>query len=52
MKQSSDWLVGVSVLAIVMAVIEAFSSADVWLAATQWLLVAVCLGIYALYAKK
>ena len=40
-----------SMIAVILAIISAFSS-DVWLAATQWLIVAAVLGIYALFFKK
>lgn len=51
MKTFGDVLVGLSVIALILSIIGAFGT-DIWLASTQWLLVAIILGIYALYLKK
>lgn len=50
MKSFSDVLIGLSVIAVILSVIGALGT-DLWLASTQWVLVAAVLGIYALYAK-
>lgn len=51
MEKLANVLVAASVVAILLAVIGALG-ADIWLASTQWILVAAVLGIYALYFKK
>ncbi len=50
MAKFSDVLLGASVLAVILALIGSFSF-DIWLASTQWVLVAAALGIYAIYFK-
>ncbi len=50
-KQSTgDILIGLSVIAVILSIIGAFGT-DIWLASTQWILIAATLGIYALYVK-
>ena len=51
MEKFGDLFIGVSAVAVVLAIIGAFGT-DIWLASTQWLLIAAILGIYALYFKK
>lgn len=51
MEKIGDVLVGVSIIAIILSIIGAFG-VDIWLASTQWVLVAGVLGIYAIYFKK
>ena len=46
----SRYLMMSSVVAIVLAAVGWLGS-DVWLASTQWLLVAIALGIYSLWLK-
>jgi len=46
----SGWLMAGSLLAVLLAAIGWLGN-DVWLASTQWLLVAVCLGVYSLWFK-
>lgn len=51
-KKASDWLIAVSVLAAVVSGYVSLSQNDLFgLAGTQWILVAIVLGIYGLYAK-
>lgn len=50
MNKIGDLMVGVSVIAVVLSVIGAFGT-DIWLASTQWILVAGVLAIYAIYFK-
>ncbi len=49
-KCCPKWLMVCSVAAVILAAIGWLGS-DVWLASTQWLLVAVVLGIYSLWLK-
>ena len=49
-EQLSDGLIALSVLSIILAVIGAFGY-DLWLASTQWLLIAIVLTAYGLYAR-
>lgn len=51
MKTKSDMLVILSVIAVVIAAIVSVGGVDLWLAGTQWILVGIVLGVYALYAK-
>jgi hypothetical protein len=51
MKALSNVLVGLSAVAIILSIIGAFGT-DLWLASTQWVLIAATLGIYALYFKE
>lgn len=54
--KKKDWqtvaqvLIGGAVLSV-LAAAWGFLSADIWLASTQWLLVAAVLGILGLYAR-
>jgi len=50
MKSLGDILIGLSVIAVILAVIGAFG-VDLWLASTQWVIIAGVLGIYAIYLK-
>lgn len=50
MKLLANVLVGLSVVAVILSIVGAFGT-DLWLASTQWILVAGVLGIYALFAK-
>jgi len=49
-RKLSCGLIAGSVLAV-SAAAWGFAQADVWLASTQWLLVAVVLGILGIYAR-
>ncbi|KKT32792.1 MAG: hypothetical protein UW21_C0018G0008 [Candidatus Woesebacteria bacterium GW2011_GWB1_44_11b] len=54
--KKSDWkfisqvLMGGSVIAIILSGIG-YLGVDIWLASTQWLLVAVVLALFGLYAR-
>ena len=50
MKKFGDLLIGIAVIAVLLSIIGAFAS-DVWLASTQWLLVAIIISIWAVYVK-
>lgn len=49
-KNLSDILITLSGIASLLAVIGALGY-DLWLASTQWLIIAILLAIYGLYAK-
>jgi len=51
MKELGVVCVVLSLVAVILSVISALA-ADVWLPATQWVLIAATLGIYAVYLKK
>lgn len=52
MKNKADILVGLSVVAVILAAVDFIVKTDVLkLAGTQWILIGVVLGIYALYFK-
>lgn len=51
MGKASNVFVGLSVVAVILSMIGAFGT-DIWLASTQWILIAAVLGIYALYFKE
>jgi len=52
-KMTSDILMGVSVLTVIISGYVSLSGKDVFgLAGTQWMLVAIVLAIYGLYTKK
>ena len=50
MEKLSEVFLGLSAVAVILALIGSFS-VDIWLASTQWVLIAATLGIYALYFK-
>lgn len=51
-KNLADTLIGLSVLAAVISGYVNFTQSDVFkLAGTQWILIAIVLGIYGLYVK-
>lgn len=52
LKPKGDILVILSVIATIMAAIVFFGRQDIFsLAGTQWILIAILLGIYGIYAK-
>lgn len=51
MKALGNILIILSVVAIILAIIGSFGT-DLWLASTQWIIIAATLGIYAIYFKK
>lgn len=50
LKNASSYLIGASVIAVVLAGIG-YLGLDIWLASTQWLLVAAVLALFGVYAK-
>jgi hypothetical protein len=53
MKKLPDALIWLSVIAAIVAGYVFFSKNDVMaIAGTQWILIAIALGIYGLYAKQ
>lgn len=53
MKSKENILMGLSVLAVVLAAVDFIFKVDVMtLAGTQWILIAIVFGIYALFAKE
>ncbi|HLB95651.1 MAG TPA: hypothetical protein VJK26_01970 [Patescibacteria group bacterium] len=50
MTKAGDVLIVISVIAVILSMIGAFGS-DLWLASTQWVLVAGVLAIWAVYVK-
>lgn len=51
MEKLGDLFVGLSIIAVILSIIGSFGT-DIWLASTQWILVAAVLGIYAIYFRK
>lgn len=52
MKSKSDILIALSVVAaVVSGVVSVFQTDVLSLAGTQWILIAIVLGIYGLYVK-
>jgi len=54
MKALGNILIGLSIVAIILSIVGSFGHGkhDIWLASTQWVLIAATLGIYALYVKE
>lgn len=50
-KNMSEVFVGLSAIAAVFAGWGAFMQKDIWLAPTQWMLVAILLAVYGIYLK-
>ena len=52
MKKNSDILMGLSVLAVLVSGYDSLYGTDVFgLAGTQWMLIALILAVYGIYAK-
>jgi len=51
MKKMSLPLAVLSKLALLLAIFGALTQSDLWLAPTQWMLVAILSAVYAVYAK-
>ena len=43
---------GLSVVAVVLAAVVSLFQMDLWLAGTQWILIAIVLSVWALFLKK
>ncbi len=50
LKKLGDFLVALSVIAVVLSAVGSLGY-DLWLASTQWLIVATVFAVYAIYAK-
>jgi predicted Na+-dependent transporter len=51
-KNKHNWLIILSIAAVLIAAYNFFTKSDVLnLAGTQWILIAIVFGIYALYSK-
>ena len=50
MNRLSQVLLGGAVISVILAAIG-YLGTDIWLASTQWLLVAAVLALFAVYAK-
>lgn len=50
MKNLADFVIFLSLLAIFFSVLGA-AGRDLWLASTQWMLIAATLAIYAIYLR-
>jgi len=51
MKMYSQVLMGASLVAVVLSALG-YMGVDIWLASTQWLLVAAVLALFGLYLKS
>lgn len=51
MRMVSQVLMGGAAVAVVLAAVG-YTGTDIWLASTQWLLVAAVLGLFGVYFKK
>ncbi|MBI4059146.1 hypothetical protein HY404_02815 [Candidatus Microgenomates bacterium] len=49
-KEYAHWLIAGSILAVILASVG-YMGVDIWLASTQWLLVAAVLAALGVYAK-
>jgi len=52
MKIKSNALIALSVVAVILSAIVSLGKIELYLAGTQWMLIAIVLGIYAIYEKK
>lgn len=50
MKKAPEVLIGLSIICVILSVIGAFAG-DLWLASTQWILIAGVLAIWAVYLR-
>ncbi len=50
MKQLGDLIIGLAVIAVILSIIGAVGT-DIWLASTQWVLIAAVLSVWAVYVK-
>lgn len=51
MENLANLFIGASAITVILSVIGAFGT-DIWLASTQWILIAAVLAIYGLFFKK
>jgi len=52
MKIKAETLFILSVCAAVLSAVQSLTNVELYLAGTQWMMVAIALGIYAIYLKK
>lgn len=52
LKQVAQVLIGISGIAIILAAIGALTQSDIWLAPTQWILIAILAGVLAIYIRR
>lgn len=52
MKKLPDVLIALSAVAVILSGLVSLFKFDLYLAGTQWILVAIALGIYGLYMKR
>ncbi|MFA6493255.1 MAG: hypothetical protein WCV58_03910 [Patescibacteria group bacterium] len=50
MKKHGNTLIGLSLLAVILSIVGALG-VDLWLASTQWVLIAAVLAVWAVYVK-
>lgn len=50
MQKFADVFIGLSVVTVILSVVGAFGT-DLWLASTQWVLIAATLAVWAVYLK-
>ena len=52
MKMKSKNLMIISIITAIISALVSVFNVDIYLAGTQWMLIAIVFGIYALYVKK
>jgi len=52
MRMKAKNLMIISVVAAIISALVSVFKIDIYLAGTQWMLIAIVFGIYALYAKR
>jgi len=51
-KKNSKWLFWLSVVAAVLSAVVSVGGVNLWLAGTQWMMIAIVLGVWAIYLKE
>lgn len=51
LRQIAQVLVGLSGVATILAIIGALTQTDIWLAPTQWILVAILVAVFGIYTR-
>ena len=49
-KLLADVLIGLSILAVIFAIVGSFGK-DIWIASTQWVIIAAALSAWAIYLR-
>jgi len=52
MKIKAETLILFSIFAVVLSAVQSLTDIEIYLAGTQWMMIAIVLGIYAIYLKK